>query len=166
MRARRRQRGSGWFEFAALAILLSILAGVLMRELIAYQALAEQTVVDLTVRNMRSGLRWQVAERLLRGQVGAIATLEGANPVAWLARPPEGYAGEFGAREPAPQAPGSWYFDRERRQLAYVLRPVLRTGSPPAVERRWQVRALKSSAVPAVSAPVTGLVLVEAIPPN
>jgi hypothetical protein len=86
--APRSQRGSGWFEFAVAAVLLSVLAAILVRQLVEYQALAEQTAVDLTLRNLRSGLRWQVAERLLRGRAGELAGLEGANPVAWLERPP------------------------------------------------------------------------------
>jgi general secretion pathway protein G len=161
--AGRRQRGSGWFEFALAAVSLSALAGVLLHQLIEYPSLAERAVVDLTLRNMRSGLRWQVAERLLRGRAGDLASLEGANPVLMLARPPDGYAGEFGAREAAPRDPGTWYFDRERRQLAYLPRRAWHSATSSGLaEMRWQVRVLKSTAAPAVSAPVAGLVLVEA----
>jgi hypothetical protein len=99
----------------------------------------EQAQVEATIRNLNSALQLQVAHRLATGREASIAALAGSNPVAWLAIPPPGYIGEV-AVPLAESVPGSWYFDRERGELAY--RPVLcghlaGAGSPPLL--KWRV---------------------------
>lgn len=142
------------------------MATVLIHQLIEIEAAAEHAAVELTLRNMRTGLRWQVAERLMHGRGGDLGLLEGANPVAWLARPPHGYAGEYTETDRFPRSGGSWYFDGARREIAYVPRHAWRVGflAGTARERRWHALALKSSVGPAVSAAVAGLVLAEVAP--
>lgn len=113
------QAGRSWLEFAVAAALLAVLAAVLLPFLLRQQEAAERTAVEMTVMNMRSGLRYRIAELILSGRTQEIAALAGTNPAAWLARPPEGYLGETGAAEPPPQAPGTWRFETARRELVY-----------------------------------------------
>jgi general secretion pathway protein G len=115
-----RQAGSGWIEFAVVAVLLSTFAAVLMNALLTYQALAEKTAVELTIMNMRTGLRYRIASLIVDGRSGEVAALGGANPVAFLERPPSGYLGEVDAAGSDAELPrGGWRFELPRRELVY-----------------------------------------------
>jgi len=117
---RRRQGGSGWLEFAVSAVVIAVLAAVLLPALLAYQALAEKTAVDLTIMNLRTGLRLRIAELILAGREREVAGLAGANPVRWLEHPPERYLGEIDPPEGLGGiARGAWFFDRRRLELVY-----------------------------------------------
>lgn len=113
------QAGRSWLEFAVAAALLAVFAAVLLPVLLKQQALAERTAVEMTIMNMKSGLRYRIAELILAGRTKDIAALAGANPADWLARPPEGYLGETDAVDPPPQGPGTWRFETARRELVY-----------------------------------------------
>ncbi|MGE0355581.1 MAG: hypothetical protein AB7P08_01575 [Burkholderiales bacterium] len=115
-----RQGGSGWLELGVSAVVVSVLAALLLAALLAQQALAEKATVELTILNLRTGLRLAVAELIIAGREREVASLAGANPVRWLERPPEGYLGEIDTPEdPARMPGGAWYFDRGRRELVY-----------------------------------------------
>lgn len=159
-----RQYGHGWFEFSLAAMLLAVLAALLLAALLHTEELAEKTAVDITLRNLRSELRWHTARALLENRQRDIAALAGANPVPWLAQPPPGYAGER-ALPGADLAAGSWYFDPLTRELVYLprfTRHLFASGEPPRLA--WRVRPLKSAEGADVNAPVPGLVLVETRP--
>jgi hypothetical protein len=64
---------------------------------------------------MEKGLEIEVRTRTIHGQEGAIQELVGANPIQWLASPPEGYAGSC-KRE---RAPGEWCFDAVTHEVVY-----------------------------------------------
>ena len=136
-----------WLEFAVSALVISVLAVFTLGALWRAQGQAEATLVDLTLRNMATGLRLKQLDLLLRGDAAGMAALAGANPVAWLQGPPAHYRGEVDG-EPAAVGP-AWYFDGGRRELAY--RPG--AGSYPlpegAAELRWRVeRSGGSAAMP------------------
>ena len=117
---RKGQAGSSWLELAVAAALIAVFAAVLLSAVRDYQLLAERTVVKLTIMNMRSGMRYRIAELILAGRTREISGLVGANPVAWLSRPPEGYLGELNGATPAVEVPpGAWAFDRQKRELVY-----------------------------------------------
>src|SRR3989304_9348997 len=88
-----RQSGLPWLEFAVVAAVLAVLAGSLLTALLYYEELAEATVVELTIENVRSGLRYQIADRLVAGRTPEIGQLLGANPGSGVGRSPGGYAG-------------------------------------------------------------------------
>jgi general secretion pathway protein G len=107
-------------ELAVSAVVISTLAGVLLVAMLDYQALAERTMVDLTLRNMRTGMRYRVAELLFAQRAREISALVGSNPVAFLARPPANYRGEVaGPLDVGSLPPGSWTFDSRARELVY-----------------------------------------------
>lgn len=112
------QAGRSLLEFAVAAALLAVLAALLLQALLRYQEVAEKTAVEMTVMNMKSGLRYRIAELILAGRTKEIAGLAGSNPVGWLAHPPEGYLGETDAVD-SPQAPGTWRFETATRELVY-----------------------------------------------
>jgi len=134
----RLQRGVTWVEFAVRAAIVGIVATVLSTIALYYLELGEKTEVQLTIMNMRSGLRQQIAERLFQGRTSELATLAGANPMQWLERPPENYGGELRSADAERLGGARWYFDVERRELRY--RPRLRGHLNPDLQvLRWRV---------------------------
>jgi len=102
-----------------VAIMLGILATILLDRMLFYQEMAEKTAVEMTVMNMRTGLRYQVAAFLVHNQESDIAGLAGENPVKWLDRSPSNYLGELRKPRWDDIPPGNWYFDISTRELCY-----------------------------------------------
>jgi general secretion pathway protein G len=100
--------------------IVTVFAGVLLQRLLYLQEYAEMTAMDLTVANLRTGLRFKTGELLIGGKVSDIATLADGNPVGWLQHRPENYLGEFD-RKPDADLRGKWYFDKTRRDLVYTI---------------------------------------------
>ena len=117
-----RQSASSQFEFLLVVAIISLLSLVALNRLQEIQELSEMTVVDATLRNISSGLRYAMAEYIIHGEERRIAELVGSNPVRWLEHPPAGYLGEYAAA-PERLARGAWFFDATRRELCY--RPIL-----------------------------------------
>ncbi|MCX7171658.1 MAG: hypothetical protein NTY41_15615 [Proteobacteria bacterium] len=119
----RRQVGLNKFEFSIVLVVLGPVWLLALDRFNELQEIAEKTAVEVTIVNIRSGLRWEMSERIMTGREASIVELVGSNPVRWLEKPPEGYLGEFSAAPPRFPS-GSWYFDGLRKVLFY--RPILR----------------------------------------
>jgi general secretion pathway protein G len=132
-------------ELCVAIALISVVAGVLLNALAFYQELAERTAIDLTLLNMRSGIRQQIADKMIHGREADLEQVVAGNPVDWLAKPPPGYAGELSAGNGAAPRPGEWFFDVERRELGYVprLRSHLRLRAAED-SMRWRIRGVRS----------------------
>ena len=115
-----RQRGFSLFEFVAAIAIVGVLGGVLLQRMLYLQEYAEMTAVDLTVANLRTGLRYKTGDLLMRDKVSEIATLADENPVTWLQDHPENYLGEFELK-PDVDLRGKWYFDKTRHELVYTI---------------------------------------------
>ena len=66
MRAKKAS-GITLLEFAMVAVIFAALIGTVLSALVYYEELAEKTVVETTIINMRAGLRWQVAAKTIAG---------------------------------------------------------------------------------------------------
>lgn len=136
--------GATRLELILVVLLIALISGWLLHTLKFYQEVTEKTVVESTVANMRSGLRFKIADLMLKGNAAAQSELAGTNPVQYLESPPAGYLGEL--RSPGSLPPGSWYFDQDKREVVYI--PALKrhlqheaystTGN---ARLRWQIRA-------------------------
>jgi prepilin-type N-terminal cleavage/methylation domain-containing protein len=115
-----RQRGFSLFELVAAIAIMGVLAGVLLQRMLYLQEYAEMTAMDLTVANLRTGLRFKTADLLMRDKVSEIVTLADENPVNWLQDHPENYLGEFDLK-PETDARGKWYFDKTQHELVYTI---------------------------------------------
>lgn len=115
------QRGSGYFEFAVVAIIFAILVGVFLRKVQFYQQEAERLAAEQVVTSLRAALASRAASLYLRGNEAEMASLLKQNPMDWLEQRPPNYAGEFDAPQPGTVAEGQWYFDRSTATLSYVL---------------------------------------------
>lgn len=116
----RKQTGGTLLELAVASIIIAALAIFLLNRMQRYQEIAEKTVMETTVVNMRSGLRLRVAELMVQGRMGEMGSLSRENPISWLEASPPNYAGELKHPEQQAIPPGSWYFDTARRQLVYL----------------------------------------------
>ena len=114
-----RRRGASRLELVVSIALFAIVAAVLLERALYYQEYAEMTAMEMTVANMRSGLRYKVADLIMDNRLSEIATLIDENPIGWLSSLPENYLGEYDA---APQTAiaGKWYFDRTKHELVYT----------------------------------------------
>ena len=128
-----RQRGLSKLEFVVVAVIISVLVGMLLTRTSDVQLAAERTEVDLTVRNIRAGIRMAVDAYTVRGQWDRLGTLAASNPVVFLSSPPRGYAGEAAASN----IPGSWRFDPQIHVLAY--RPRQPEAFEGETELRWRM---------------------------
>ena len=156
------QAGLSWLELLIVAGVLGAFAGSLLTALLYYEELAEAAVVQLTVRNIRSGLRYQIADRLVQGRDAEMVQLLTANTVVWLESPPSGYAGSVRSDDVGTLPQGSWFYDVDRDEIGYIPRHsvflVIESGGQRIL--RWQVRALKMPS----PLEVEGLMLVSVTP--
>jgi hypothetical protein len=113
-----RQRGITVFEAAVALGVIAVFACFLLNALLRAQEMAERTAVQMTVMNLRSALRLQMAHYVINGQEAELTTLVGANPIRWMS-PPPGYLGELVDVKESETKPGSWYFDSGKRELVY-----------------------------------------------
>ena len=110
---------SHWFEWAVLWVVVGLLAIGLLSALHDANERAERQAVELTIRNMRTGMQQAMGEALMQQRESEIAAWVGNNPVHWLGSDPAGYRGECSAAESRELPAGAWCFDRDRRELVY-----------------------------------------------
>lgn len=120
------------FELLIVAVVTGAAATLLLGRLSYHQEVAEQALVEYAVRTMRSGLRLQVAQLMVKGRMQEAALLAGENPMNWLEPKPKNYLGEFVASHPRHHEPGNWYFNQTTRTLTYLVKH-----QPRFTKSRW-----------------------------
>lgn len=115
-----RKNGFTRFEMLIVVIGTSVLAAVLLERMRAYQEYAEKTAMEMTVMNMRSGLRLRIAELMTQDRTREVGKLLDENPIGWLDTPPPNYLGSLNNVKSGDIPPGNWYFDAARKELIYV----------------------------------------------
>jgi hypothetical protein len=121
-RRRSSEHGSSLFEFFIAVGVISVIALLLLDRLLTYQEYAERTAMEVTVVNMRSGLRLRVAELMTQDRLHEVGKLVNENPVRWLETPPPNYLGELAHPVPKTLPQGNWYFDTTSREIVYLPR--------------------------------------------
>ncbi|HWH47135.1 MAG TPA: hypothetical protein VN664_04980 [Burkholderiales bacterium] len=114
------QCGATFVEFVVAIALIAIFVGVLMERALYYQEYAEKTAMEMTAKNIRTGLRYKVADLILDNRMAEISTLADENPLNVLAEKPPNYLGELDSA-PMVDPKGQWYFDRRNRELVYTV---------------------------------------------
>ncbi|RME32746.1 MAG: hypothetical protein D6786_09705 [Gammaproteobacteria bacterium] len=99
--------------------LIALLIGFALQRLGDLAVEAERIRLELSVRNMETGLRHHVAARILEGRLQELAAEEGANPVGRIVMPPPAYLGELDHPDWKKIKGGSWYYDKQDRVLVY-----------------------------------------------
>mgnify|MGYP002777521454 FL=1 len=137
-RGKQRQRGFSLMELAVVAVILSLLLGVLLERLTFYQEAAERARFEATLQGYKTALQIRLAELMLERREGEARRLEAENPTLWLSEKPTDYGGSY---PPRPE-PGVWYFDESSRELVYVANSARRL----AVEPRNGMKQLRFAA--------------------
>jgi prepilin-type N-terminal cleavage/methylation domain-containing protein len=134
-RGERRQHGFSLLELAVVAVILSVLLGVLLERLNFYQEAAERARFEATLQVYKTALQIRLAELMLERREGEARLLEVENPTRWLSEKPTDYGGSY----PQQPEPGIWYFDETSRELVYVANSARRL----AVEPRNGLKQLR-----------------------
>jgi hypothetical protein len=113
-----------WFQRAVLFVVLGLFAIALISALGDAKEEAERQSVELTIRNMRTGMQRAMGEALMHQREGEMASWAGSNPVRWLDSLPAGYRGDCSAAESRELSGGEWCFERGRRELVYRPRNI------------------------------------------
>lgn len=120
MAALEKQTGGSLLELAVMGAVIGMLATVFLNYMQRYQEVAEKTVMETTVINMRTGLKWRIAELMVQDRMRDMKDVARENPIKWLAAPPSNYLGEFDNPNAESLPRGSWYYDSGSRQLVYL----------------------------------------------
>jgi prepilin-type N-terminal cleavage/methylation domain-containing protein len=114
-------RGFTLFELIVVVCIVAILAGTLLSRLWFYQEQAEKAAMEQVAAVLQSALTMRLGSMMVSGSLSDAEKLAKENPMDWLVRKPNNYAGEF--FDPAPQTvvPGNWMFDLKSRNLIYVV---------------------------------------------
>jgi len=134
---RGKQCGASFVEFAVSIALMGIVVGVLLERALYYQEYAEKIAIESTAENIRTGLRYKVADLILASRMSEIPTLADENPMLWLGKRPPNYLGELESA-PSEEAKGQWHFDKRNRELVYTVNN--RRHFSPSLYRDFSVR--------------------------
>lgn len=110
---------SHWLQVAVLFTVLGSLVMGLLWALSDVTERAEKQVVELTVRNMKTGMQLAMGEALLHQRANEVASWVDGNPVLWLGSQPSGYRGQCSAEESRSLEGGEWCFELGNRELVY-----------------------------------------------
>ena len=116
-----KQTGFTLLELGLAAVILGIAAAVLLERLVYYQEVVEKLHMELTARALKSALRMEIANDLMAGRRISVERLVQENPMEWLGQKPANYAGERTKLGPDRLQQGNWYFDRDHKELVYLV---------------------------------------------
>jgi hypothetical protein len=108
-------------ELGVAVIIIGLCFAGFLRRMEYLEAVGEATALDLSIRNIRTGIMLYVSTRVLQGDRIGIAELAGANPVGSAIEPPPGYIGSLSRANPDFIRPGQWYFDEDQAVLCYHI---------------------------------------------
>ena len=136
---------SHWFPGAVVLIVVGAVAFTLLSALDEARARSERLIVDLTVRNMRTGMQLALGEVMMQQRAPGREFRTGQNPLIWLGSEPAGFVGvcPLAGRQDLP--PASWCFDERQEVLIYrpraakYLRAAASTLPQECTELAWRV---------------------------
>ncbi len=108
-------------ELVLALTIIAALIGYALQRLDELAVEAERIRLELSVRNMETGLRHYVATKIIEGRMQDLARDEEANPVGRLILPPPGYLGELDHPDWKKIKEGSWYYDKQEGALVYKV---------------------------------------------
>jgi len=147
---RRLAGGYSVLEFLVAVILIGSMMLAFLDRVDFYRESAERTAMEQLAREIGWALRIRTAELMLANRNDEIGLLEDANPVEALDLRLGGYAGAGSAAGEASVPPGSWYFDRDSRELVYFPALTSNFFAPARGRARvaWRVVVVREAAQP------------------
>ena len=113
-------KGFTLIELIVVIAILSILIAVFLNKVEYYQELAEKTAMEQNIGAIQNALTLQHGKQYVRGNSDDVTLLSTENPMKWLQKLPQNYAGEFFDPKPTSVPPGSWIFDIKAHELIYI----------------------------------------------
>jgi hypothetical protein len=112
-------RRARMLDFAIAAALIGAASLFLLNALSRLQEGAEKTFVEMSIRNLNSGLLLRQSELMIEGRENEFHKLPQENPVDWLPVPLEGYTSVAGCGAPAALPEAHWCWDARAKRLHY-----------------------------------------------
>ncbi len=120
--ARRRLRGFSLFEFVVFVLSVAIIYSYAAERLSGYPGEAEKAnFIAVRTQLQNSMTLITFSAQLNGGRDALITTLEGGNPMSLMLRPPRNYLGEFEEYTLRDLPRRSWFFDKTRSELVYLI---------------------------------------------
>ncbi len=118
-----RSRAAGFtlIELVIVIVLVSTLAAVALDRLLLYQELAEKAAMEYQASALKSAVRMQVAELMVKGRMREVSTLAGVNPMLLLEEFPQNYVADP-PHVPNAQRGGFWFYDDQTKEIVYQLK--------------------------------------------
>ena len=187
---RLRHRGFSLFEFVVFVLSVAIIYSYAAQRFSGYPGEAEKAnFIAVRAQLQNSITLLTFSAQLNGGRDALITTLEGGNPMSLMLRPPRNYLGEFEEYTLRDLPRRSWFFDKTRSELVYLIgsgegvTQLMGERSVPTQEIRLHIKAEyllveKSTGLPvemvadsgrlvardATELQFTGLVLTEIVP--
>ena len=115
------QRGFALFELAISVSIVALVTTLLAQRIEAYREQAERVAMEQVVAALRTSLHAKLIALYVRNRSDEMAPITQQNPMEWLERKPQNYLGEFDSPAEKDVAVGNWYFDKEQKNLVYLL---------------------------------------------
>ena len=131
------------FELTVAGTIVLVLMGLAAQRIWMLRAFAERIAFNNTVGVLHDAIGMKIASAMSRGHMARLAAWAGRNPIRLLAIPPRNYVGVVSSPRAQRIKPGTWYFDRVDRMLAY--RPAHAIGLQTSLRPRrirWQLRVV------------------------
>lgn len=131
-------------ELIVSVTIILLFIGAFIQHMLIVFARAERSMVTSTVTNINTALKYRAVFDLMKQDYSDLADLGNSNPmnVVEARQQPDGgvagpeqaasgidsagqpgnYTGELENPDPAAEPKGSWYYDKGRRQLVYIVR--------------------------------------------
>ena len=133
------------FEFSAAVAVIGLCAYFLLATLQQMEEEAERVVVEATLRNINTGVRFAQAQLIVQGRERELVALYSGSPVQWLERPPPDYV-ELDRVSDADYLPGRWVWEKQSGTLSYTPRQGarLKIDGGSMLQWRWNSGTIKS----------------------
>lgn len=116
-----RSRGFTLFEMVVSIIVIVILYMTAEQRLNELPAAAERANFYGVLEQIKTGVNFEMVNRLAAGRHQEIRNLEGSNPMLLLIEAPSNYRGELERVTDAVERRNSWYFETSTGELVYVV---------------------------------------------
>jgi hypothetical protein len=160
---KKRSCGATKFEFALAVVLIGIFATFLLNRLSYYEAQAEKTNMESTVRAIKSGLRIQMATMMIHGRVQEYAQLAQQNPLDWLELNAAKDNDPGGKTKSDWGLLAGWSYDKSTQTLVYSVKhgDDFQSDTSGNKRIRWKVKLIRDEADPAKPVVSVALELME-----
>lgn len=126
-------------ELVVVTIVLGLILTVLLQHMLKLFAVAERSLLETTVTNVNTTLKYRAAVHMLKGDFAGLQALKGVNPFLLLSARradvvkagseelyeemggglPVNFLGELKGADPAAVPGGSWYYEQTTDRLVY-----------------------------------------------